>query len=116
MKNIYIVICAILLSSCQKSFEDCVLENMKGTGSDGAAIQIRKACIEKYGEPAYVTREKYKTLPAGEAEPAVASEPAPEPGPVLKPLTDVTSKEYEIIGHEDADGNSLPFKDEEKLK
>ena len=31
-----------------RSFEDCILENMKGVTSDDAALQIRVACMQKF--------------------------------------------------------------------
>ena len=33
-----------------KSYEDCILENMKGVKSDAAALEIKKACKKKIFE------------------------------------------------------------------
>lgn len=99
MKNIYLILLIALLSSCQKSFEDCVLENMQGANSNIAAVQIRKACIEKYGEPAYVLRQKV------EEEKSYVREAAATPG---LPIEE-NGKDYEVIGYTDMEGNPLPF-------
>ena len=143
MKNIYIVTCAILLTSCQKSFEDCVLENMKGANSDIAAINIRRACIEKYGEPAYITREKIKDLSEVKAPPVVAdsinNSPAQQlnknssrdkvingfqsnlyPKEVLPYASELKTDENgntdKIINYEDANGNALPYESSDHIE
>ncbi len=68
----------LILNACQqKTYEDCILEQMKNGNSDTAARIIARACEEKYGLPAYKQREEKQSInaPAAEAAPAESTQP-----------------------------------------
>ena len=69
MKNNSLVIIASVLSFYTPllgagflgpdTYEDCILESMKGTTSDVAAKEIQKACRKKFPEEKSTTKRKY---------------------------------------------------------
>lgn len=79
LMKIACLLSALILTACQqKSYEDCVLEQMKNGNSDTAARIIARACEEKYGLQAYKQREEKQSLnaPAAEAAPAESTQSA----------------------------------------
>ena len=48
MNKFFLLIISILLSGCSSSYEDCILENMKGVNNNYAAANVKQACMQKY--------------------------------------------------------------------
>jgi hypothetical protein len=70
IKLVYIIPTLLLVGCGPSTYEECILENMKGVSSDIAARAIHGACRKKFSE------DLPSPIPAPEA---AAPAPAPEP-------------------------------------
>lgn len=63
-----VLLLAVLMSGCDellgpRSFDDCILKNMRGVSSNSAAAQIRRSCREKFPEGAEVKGKSHELKP-----------------------------------------------------
>lgn len=53
MRILLVLLLTLFLSGCDelfgpRNYDDCILKNMRGVGSDWATDQIRQSCLEKF--------------------------------------------------------------------
>ena len=50
MRSYFTLLIFIFFAGCwsPNTYEDCILENMKGVGSNVGAVEIRRACMKKF--------------------------------------------------------------------
>ena len=84
------------------SYDECILESLKGVSSDVAANAIIASCRSKFPETAAVTAESVAPAPEPESPPAAepAGETKPEPAGETKPDPAVSGESRELTSEE----------------
>jgi hypothetical protein len=94
--SIVLVILALILTACgPDSYEDCILENMKGVSDRLAAVNIKIACEVKYKKD---EDAKVESSPTAQSEPAeINNIPLNKTDKVIGLYSDIHPEEYKPI-------------------